>query len=492
MAKKYLSLEEAAQQLGLSVEALNGYRESGDLRGFADRATWKFKVEDVENLGRMLQTDSAPEVPMLGGDDDSIFDLGEELGSEDPTIIRGGGADDILGTSDSDVRLVDFGDESSEDSGFDIPLLTDSDSDVRLVDEGGLLADSDSDVKLVGSDSDSEVRLLPDEGTEGDMDLLDDQGHSDSDIRLIDDSSAGADEPDSGISLELADSGTGSGLKLDSPGSGIVQNAPADSGISLESADSGISLEGADSGITLEAADSGISLESASSGITLESFDSGISLSDDEDSLMLAADSGIALESDSGDDLYQTIPMLDADGDDETGDQTMVEVPVIAGNAESDFEIGALDEGDDDLGEDSAVLLFDDDDDAEATVVRRTEDDDAFDLDDGDEFEDELEVADDDLIGEDDELDVFDADDDDFDDGFVSGESHSDFTSPAPMVMAAREVDWGVGTFVGLVLSALLMSVCCIVVFDLVQSMWGWKEPSAFNSALLSSIRDLF
>lgn len=448
MSKKYLSLEEAAQQLGLTVEALNEYREKGDIRGFADRATWKFKVEDVENLGRSLQSDSAPEVPLLDNDD-SIFDSLDDNDGDDATIVRPTD-DDLLSASDSDVRLVAKQVDETIESDFDIPLLSDSDSDVRLVDEGGLLADSDSEVKLVGADSDSEVRLLSDD--------VDDQGHSDSDIRLIEDAPTGS--PDSGLSLDMGGPAEGSG-------------------INLAAADSGISLEAADSGITLESPDSGTFAPAADSGITLESKESGITLSDDDDALMLAADSGIALEPAGSDDVYSTIPMLDASDDEESADQTMVEVPAMGG---SDFEMGALDDDDD--------VLLDDGELSDATEIQ-TDSSDEYDLE--EDFDDELEVADDDLIGEDDELDVFDADDDDFDDGFVSGASHSDFSAEQqPMVMAVRESDWGVGTFIGLILSSVLMSVCCIVVFDLVQSMWGWKEPNAFNSALLTSLRDAF
>jgi len=63
--KKYLSLEEAAQQLGMRNDELNKMREQGQIRGFADRGTWKFKVEDVEELGRTRQADSDPELPMF-------------------------------------------------------------------------------------------------------------------------------------------------------------------------------------------------------------------------------------------------------------------------------------------------------------------------------------------------------------------------------------------------------------------------------------------
>ncbi len=63
MSKKYLSLEEAAQMLGISKDELNRLRERQEIRGFADRGTWKFKHEDIETLLRRRQADSDPEVP---------------------------------------------------------------------------------------------------------------------------------------------------------------------------------------------------------------------------------------------------------------------------------------------------------------------------------------------------------------------------------------------------------------------------------------------
>jgi excisionase family DNA binding protein len=50
--KKYLSLEEAARWLGLPPDELVRLRERGDVRGFADRGTWKFRLEDVEEYVR--------------------------------------------------------------------------------------------------------------------------------------------------------------------------------------------------------------------------------------------------------------------------------------------------------------------------------------------------------------------------------------------------------------------------------------------------------
>ncbi len=90
--KKYLSLEEAAQQLGMRNDELNKMREQGQIRGFADRGTWKFKVEDVEELGRTRQADSDPELPM--------FD--EPLGNPDSHLALGGESAMVL---DDDGRV---------------------------------------------------------------------------------------------------------------------------------------------------------------------------------------------------------------------------------------------------------------------------------------------------------------------------------------------------------------------------------------------------
>src|SRR3954453_18320232 len=111
MSKKYLSLDEAAAQLGMARDELTRLREKGELRGFADRGTWKFKVEDVENLGRSRQADSDPEVPLMLGDrsgdaiviDDDVPDIFADIDSDsgDSSMDR-----NLLSNSDSDVRLI--------------------------------------------------------------------------------------------------------------------------------------------------------------------------------------------------------------------------------------------------------------------------------------------------------------------------------------------------------------------------------------------------
>ena len=55
MATKFIDLETAARELGISVDKLSEMRENNEIRGFRDGATWKFKPEDVEQLKGTIQ-----------------------------------------------------------------------------------------------------------------------------------------------------------------------------------------------------------------------------------------------------------------------------------------------------------------------------------------------------------------------------------------------------------------------------------------------------
>ena len=335
--KKYLSLEEAAAQLGIKPDELVRLREKGEVRGFADRGTWKFKADDVAEFRRRRQPDSDPDLQIIDdfSDDD---DAGRQ-----PTVIRKG----VEAKSDSDVRLAS--DDSSSrkkalsGSSAELPTinLSDSDSDVRLVEAVGNAAQgSDSDVSLfiprgnAKSDSDSDVRMVdspdpvrrPQSSMNSDSDVrlsttdsdirLASFSDSDSDVKLIGPKSKGGKvDSDSDVTLlpkkkgamaadlgEMTqDMGPSAGARGDSDfnlaGSGKSDSVLLDgddSSITL-AGDSGIQLAG-DSGIQLiGGGDSGIRL-GASSGIRLGG-DSGIRLADDSGlQLQRPADSGISLE----------------------------------------------------------------------------------------------------------------------------------------------------------------------------------------------------
>ena len=122
MASKYLSIEETIELLGIPQEEITRLREAGDLRGFADRGTWKFRAEDVEEFSRSRQADSSDNVGLgddeLSLDDDdfeslgtaSLLDEDDDVSADQPTLIQQTTDDEPLlsldDTSDSDVRLV--------------------------------------------------------------------------------------------------------------------------------------------------------------------------------------------------------------------------------------------------------------------------------------------------------------------------------------------------------------------------------------------------
>ncbi len=445
MASKYLSIEETVEILGIPQDEITRLREAGELRGFADRGTWKFRNEDIEEFARSRQADSSEEgglgtQDLLPVDDDfdsqgttSLLDDDDEVGADQPTLLQPSVDDEPLllidDASDSDVRLVIDAELEPDDLG-------ESDSDVRLVlDEDPILGVSDSEVQLVS-----------------DPQATDDMAGSDSDVKLV------AADPLDATVIETPRGAEDLELTEITEGSSVALEAAADSGISLEAVDeSGISLEGADE-----------------SGISLEPSGSGVELGD-----VTIADSGIALDLDDGSGIA-----LDLN---QKPDETQLEVPALVDDG-TDFEMAG---DDNETGTDTSVLLFDDEDDADdysATVVKKSDDVDIFDeFGDLDE-DDDLDVVDD-VFGEDDELedlDVFDADDDLFDD-----EEPEDYAVPVEKIAATTEQEWGIGTFLSLLTATGLMLVCGMVLFELVKSIWSAEDPG-FSGGLIDTVGNMF
>lgn len=423
--KKYLSLEETAARLNVTTDQLIRMRENGEIRGFADRGTWKFRQEDVDEVARLRQADSNPDVPMFA-------DSG-------PMVI----GDDVSETGSSTV-LAEAG------SGGDVG------EQPTVIRKGSTGAASDSDVKLVGSDSsDSDITLAPTReagDSDSDVKLVSEpvSDGSDSDVQLIEQGAAGEDSSDSDVALI---SGSDSTVALD-----VVPDDSEQASVLSEEA--GLALDSGSS-LTL-AADSGISLE-ADEGITLDvGSESGISLE-------AIGDSGISLED--SDEFGGTVPMMDALPAAESVEETKFEIPAVHDDSTFDLRM----EG---RGGDTGVLDVQESQQAGL-------DDAVFDLDEeGTEASDELEVSAD-ILGEDEELedlDIFDADEGLFEESGASQE----FAAPVAGRAMAVEAEWGGGVVASLAVSCALMVVATIVSFDLVRSMWLWNEPTPVTSALLS------
>ena len=170
MVQGYYTLDEAARLLGMDAERLNQMAQRREIRAFADRGTWRFRTQDVEEMARRQSQSSNPDLqlgeaeksksggprsgtkltspspqPKSGpkGDDDAVFDfslgatpdpLGEvqhEIVIESPSSHRlGKGGTNISPApkpgSDSDVHLV-------FDAGAD--YSGGNDSDVKISDQ---------------------------------------------------------------------------------------------------------------------------------------------------------------------------------------------------------------------------------------------------------------------------------------------------------------------------------------------------------------------
>lgn len=225
MAGKFIELKAAAKQLGISIERLQELREAGEIHGYKDGASWKFKPEEVAKLAESLQSGGDP-----GNSDsfsaegfDSLLKLDEESESRDNL------ADSSLKISE-DLELDDAFESSStvigKEEADQLRLADDDDdqSDVQPVRGAAKPAASQPNKAVDLSD---ELALADDLDFESDDALMlrDDEVHL----------SAGSDD------AVLGDS-DGSDLAIGGGDSGIGLANPSDSGLSLE-AESSAALE---------------------------------------------------------------------------------------------------------------------------------------------------------------------------------------------------------------------------------------------------------
>ena len=360
MAKKYLSLEEAASLLDMTTEQLMKVREQGDIRGFADRGSWKFREQDIDEFQRSRQADSSPDFPIITGDssssvleepeatdlsksdsdvrlffDGSLFDdkgaIGlaasgsdvrlsgdsgpnlEETESEDELDLSGWGSDAKLSDSDSDVKLVGIGThpdidlsptvQMADDSDSDVVMVRDTDGDINLSGEPGhRISDSDSDVRLSAEDDDSDVQLA-DDAVSGDNDdlaatALIDGIDSDSDVKLMgsEDLLLPDEDSDSDVKLSADLDRTDSDIRL-------AEQSPAPTAKRSPAAPAKPSPapKSKPNRLQFPPDDSDLKLINKGSGVRKDRPDSGISLDVRGSGLGLEADeSGISLEMDSG------------------------------------------------------------------------------------------------------------------------------------------------------------------------------------------------
>jgi excisionase family DNA binding protein len=117
---KFLTLAEAAQQLGVAADEINELRQQGKLNGYRDGASWKFKPEDVQKAADRLAQDAVGDSDESGDvslddvdislDDISLDDISLEdiqsIGAEPSTKSPKDSGDIDIGLSTDDVVLL--------------------------------------------------------------------------------------------------------------------------------------------------------------------------------------------------------------------------------------------------------------------------------------------------------------------------------------------------------------------------------------------------
>lgn len=239
---RFLELNDAAKILGVSPEQLTEMRQKGEIHGYRDGASWKFKPEEVTRVkeemaggGASDSSDSSYELalePPLADDDESSGDLDsvsilvsdEALGKSPPTS-----SSTIIGKkkagqspAESDIKLAD------DKPGSGLNLLDEAgSSDLRLAGGSGVLGGKEAVLKSPQAGGTGDLSLDAESPASVGSDAL-----KMNTIDLGEESalSLGEDSDD----LVLGGSGIGSDVSLDPGGSGINIGKPSDSGLSLE------------------------------------------------------------------------------------------------------------------------------------------------------------------------------------------------------------------------------------------------------------------
>lgn len=204
MSGNFVLLEEAAQLLGITPDALVEMRSRGEIRGFREGSSWKFKTEDIQQVIRNREdagnSDIGSDISLVA-DPGSGSDVKLVAGRSGVNVGDSGVGSDI--TLDSSIKIDLDGSDLPLDSagGSDLELSMSESSDVLEASDLKLSQPSAAAGKIVTGDSDADIG--------SDLELADDDdlvlGGGGSDLALAKDSGLNLMSPsDSGISLEDA------------------------------------------------------------------------------------------------------------------------------------------------------------------------------------------------------------------------------------------------------------------------------------------------
>jgi hypothetical protein len=312
MAGKFVDLKEAATMIGVTPDDLVEMRSKGDIFGYRDGASWKFKLEEVERvISERRSAGTGGDSAILSANDEEFENMisglsskilaekaqeesesGSVLISEEELGVSATGQSTIIGkgrkpeeaAGDSDLRLAD-------DSGKD-PLGSGSD---KLLEAPGSKLDlaSASDV-LHGSD----LKIATGSGT-GDMPAPK-AGSGTGDMPKAKSGSGTGDMPKAKGAKAKSDSGLDLGADLSLGEDGDLEMG-SDSALDEEIKPGGSSGKGKGSDVTLGSGDSGINLQPSDSGLSLEEEPLDLGGSGVESLELPEDDEVIALETEAAD-----------------------------------------------------------------------------------------------------------------------------------------------------------------------------------------------
>ncbi len=497
MAQKFTSLEEAADQLGISKDRLNQLRAANKVRAYRDGASWKFRSEDIDKLvtegipqidpgssDLSLDVDGL-EMSSAVGAEPSGLDLG--LVDEEPAPAKSGlglEGEELEAGPASDLSLDDVDEPTVAglDEGSDDALAIDDDDSIDINKDSILL----SEAELGGSTGRPPSTIIgkAELDLEADLDLspLDKGAGPVSDVKLAADSDllpVGGDE--SGLDLP-SPSGSFEGLDelefdLEAESSRIlapedVAKAQAAAKSAAKGEPTGLSdlgLAPLDSSPAVGASDVSIGSDAASN-IGLSGL-SALELDDDDDQVLgegsdvtlSGHSSGINIISPSDSGLALDEVPLDLSGSAPIGssldlgsmvEDMSLEPLALGGGPESkigeDFQLTPLGEDDGDEEKDSSQVI---------ALDELSEETAGSPLASG--LGEHGMMAEDFAMG-----------------GLAPG------AVPVGMATAA-DMPFSIWNVMGLAGCMLLLGLCGMMTFDLLRNMWSWDGVSEINSKLL-------
>jgi excisionase family DNA binding protein len=496
MAQKLISLEEAAQQLGISKDRLLQLRTAGKVAGYRDGASWKFRSEVIDKL-------AADGIPQLDAPpSDLALDLDEDLGLDDESepAAPASGLDlelaDEASVADpmaSDLSLDDVDEPTVagiDEGGSDDALALDPDDSIDVYSDSILLSeaelgestgrppstiigkaelDLDADLDLSPTDTAagpaSDVRLAPpsDILPLGDDDLGLDMPSPSGDFAGLEEVEVDLEAESSRI-LSPEDVAKVKGAVAAKKAESDLGLAPSDSnpGAATSNIDLGGSFAGGSALTGLSALEldeeedddqvlgegSDVTLSGESSGINIISpSDSGLAL--DEVKLDLSGSSPIGSSLDLGGSAIQEVTL----------EPLVVGEGIPESDVGGDFQLTPLgEEGAEEEERDSSQVIALDE------ITEETA---------GGPLGVGVGIREPGMMSED----------------FGAGLA----TAGMPVgVVSASETPFSMANILGLAGCLLLLGLSGMVVFDLLRNIWSWDEVTTLNSSLLESVLNPF